>query len=83
MFVIRLNGIRLRDEYDAEVAGQENAGGVGAGIPGFPSSRGVSSGGGFDVTVEGVAVSGPLETPAEIRVALEHDWRSADINGVC
>ncbi|CAM9736185.1 unnamed protein product, partial [Pylaiella littoralis] len=43
-------------------------------------SRGLS--GGFDVVVEGVAVSGPLETPGDIRVAMEHDWRFADIGGL-
>lgn len=75
----RLNGIRMREEYEAKMAGEEDAG-MGTGIPGFNYSRGVS-GGGFDVTVEGVAISGPLETPGEIRVAMEHDWRSADIGG--
>lgn len=66
----------MREEHEAKVAGGEEDGGMG-----FPFSRGASGGGGFDVTVEGVAVSGPLETPGEIRVAMEHDWRSADIGG--
>lgn len=71
---LRLNGIRMREEHEAKMAGEEDAG------AGFHYSRGIP-GGGFDVTVEGVAVSGPLETPGEIRVAMEHDWRSADIGG--
>lgn len=64
----------MREEHEAKMAGEEDAG------MGFHFSRGVP-GSGFDVTVEGVAVSGPLETPGEIRVAMEHDWRSADIGG--
>lgn len=74
---LRLNGIRMREEYEAKMAHQEDAGlgGVGA------HCKGAVSGGGFDVTVEGVAISGPLETPGEIRAAMEHDWRSADIGG--
>eukprot|EP00903_Cladosiphon_okamuranus_P016005 g14779.t2 len=71
----RLNGIRLREEYEAKMASEEDA------EMGIRPSRGVA-GGGFDVTVEGVTVSGPLETPGEIRVAMEHDWRSADIGGL-
>ena len=31
--------------------------------------------------MEGVAISGPLETSSEIRVAMEHDWHSANIAG--
>ncbi|CAM9523334.1 unnamed protein product, partial [Ectocarpus fasciculatus] len=67
----RLNGIRAREEHEAKLASDEAAG-IG--------SRGML--GGFDVTVEGVAISGPLETPGEIRAATEHDWRSADIGGL-
>ncbi|CAM9719375.1 unnamed protein product [Scytosiphon promiscuus] len=81
----RLNGIRMRDEYETKLASEEDAGigGVGGfdrGTLGFGSRR--ASGGGFDVTVEGVAISGPLETPGQIRVAMEHDWRSADVGGL-
>lgn len=70
----------MRDEYEAKLASEEDAGmsGVGGGL-GSGSRR--VSGGGFDVTIEGVAISGPLETPGEIRVAMEQDWRSADIGG--
>lgn len=67
----RLNGIRAREEHEAKLASDEAAG-IG--------SRGIMLGG-FDVTVEGVAISGPLETPGEIHAATEHDWRSADIGG--
>ncbi len=67
----------MRDEYEAKMAQQEDAGLGGLGAHG----GGGLSGGGFDVTVEGVAISGPLETPGEIRAAMEHDWRSADIVG--
>ncbi|CAB1117781.1 unnamed protein product [Ectocarpus sp. CCAP 1310/34] len=67
----RLNGIRAREEHEAKLASDEAAG-IG--------SHGIMLGG-FDVTVEGVAISGPLETPGEIRAAMEHDWRSADIGG--
>ncbi|CAN0296599.1 unnamed protein product, partial [Ectocarpus sp. 12 AP-2014] len=68
----RLNGIRAREEHEAKLASDEAAG-IG--------SSGIMLGG-FDVTVEGVAISGPLETPGEIRAATEHDWRSADIGGL-
>lgn len=67
MYAARLNGIRAREEHEAKLASDEAAG--------------IGLLGGFDVTVEGVAISGPLETPGEIRVATEHDWRSADIGG--
>ncbi|CAM9385939.1 unnamed protein product, partial [Hapterophycus canaliculatus] len=81
----RLNGIRMRDEYETKLASDEDAGVGGVGgyegrALGFGSRR--ASRGGFDVTVEGVAISGPLETPGEIRVAMEHDWRSADMGGL-
>lgn len=74
----------MRDEYEAKLAAEEEAGiscrgGGAGGTPYFGSRGGLS--GGFDVTVEGVAVSGPLETPGDIRVAMEHDWRFADIGG--
>lgn len=83
IFDSRLNGIRMRDEYEAKLAAEEEAGitcrGGRAGGAQCFGSRGLS--GGFDVIVEGVAVSGPLETPGDIRVAMEHDWRFADIGG--
>lgn len=74
----------MRDEYETKLASEEDAGiggveGADGGFPGLGSRR--ASGGGFDVTVEGVAISGPLETPGEIRVAMEQDWRAADIGG--
>lgn len=76
MLSIRLNGARLRQEYQAKLEAEERARGRGreSGIPGYNRA-------GFDVTVEGVTISGPLETPGEIRVAMEQDWRSADIGG--
>lgn len=72
--------MRLREEYEAKVASDEltTTGRTSDRSPGF-ALRGPS--GGFDVTVEGVAISGPLENAGEIRAAMEHDWRSADIAG--
>lgn len=76
MLRIRLNGARLRQEYQTKLEAENLARGGGreSGIPGYGRA-------GFDVTVEGVTISGPLETPGEIRVAMEQDWRSADIGG--
>lgn len=81
MFVARsrLNGKRLREENEAKLASDERMGRrlepcMGGG------SRGRRSGG-FDVTVEGVAISGPLETQGEITAAVNHDWKSADMDG--
>lgn len=84
----RLNGTRLRQEESkqAEIDRGGSAGVAGrraghGGIISDLSRRGRGLGGGFDVTVEGVAISGPLETTTEIRVAMEHDWHSANIAG--
>lgn len=71
----------MRDEHEAKMAADAEATAIGRGGRGRARSPGSNSRGGFDVTVEGVAISGPLETSGEIRVAMEHDWRSADIGG--
>ena len=67
------------------VSGGGGGGGRGGGRGGIISDVGRSrvggSGGGFDVTVEGVTISGPLETTSSIRVAMEQDWQSANIAG--
>ena len=71
----RLNGARLREVYKAKVD-VNGAGGV------YESTQpGGVVAGEFDVTVEGVVISGPLETVGQIRVAMEHDWRSAGLGG--
>lgn len=75
MYVFRLNGARLRQEYQRKLEAENLI--RGGGKPGV-SGR---DHGGFHVTVEGVTVSGPLETIGEIRAAMEQDWRSADIGG--
>lgn len=78
--VYRLNGARLRQVYESKLEAEDLARGGGRGPDNSSQGRGGVSGI-FGVTVEGVAISGPLETAGEIRAAMEHDWRSADIGG--
>lgn len=69
--------MRLRQDYQSKVEAEHLAiGGRDSVISGYGRA-------GFDVTVEGVAISGPFETTGEIRAAIEQDWRSADIGGGC
>ncbi|CAM9883903.1 unnamed protein product [Ascophyllum nodosum] len=70
----RLNGARLREVYKAKV----DVNGADGGVYESTQSGGVVAGE-FDVTVEGVVISGPLETVGQIRAAMEHDWRSAGL----
>lgn len=79
----RVNGARLRKELEDKLNSEDHVAITLGGPDGVPGYGRRDASGGFDVTVEGVAISGPLETAGEIRAAMEHDWRSADIGGEC
>lgn len=79
----RVHGARLRKELEDKLNSEDHVAITLGGPDGVPGYGQRDASGGFDVTVEGVAISGPLETAGEIRAAMEHDWRSADIGGDC